>query len=72
MPDGCSGRSAPSSITQTARLADTLTTGVGNLIDADRPKESARLQAAQSQQSLATTALSIANAYPRWLGDLFR
>ncbi len=59
-------------VTQTGQLADSLTTGVGNLVDADLPKESARLQAAQTQQSLATTALSIANAYPRWLGELFR
>ncbi len=59
-------------VAQTGQLADTLETGVGNLVDADLPQESARLEAAQSRQSLAVTALSIANAYPRWLADLFR
>ncbi|WP_419320097.1 flagellin [Caulobacter sp. ErkDOM-E] len=59
-------------VAQTGQLADTLETGVGNLVDADLPQESARLEAAQSRQSLAVNALSIANAYPRWLADLFR
>jgi flagellin len=47
-----------------SKLADTLTTGVGNLVDADLAKESARLQALQVQQQLGAQALSIANQSP--------
>ncbi len=43
------------------KLADQPTSGVGNLVEAELAKESARLQALQVQQQLATQALSIAN-----------
>ena len=54
------------------QLTDQLTAGVGNLVDADLAKESARLQALQVQQQLGTQALSIANAAPQVILTLFR
>jgi flagellin len=55
-----------------SKLTDQLTAGVGNLVDADLAKESARLQALQVQQQLGTQALSIANAAPQVILSLFR
>ncbi|HBV12647.1 MAG TPA: flagellin, partial [Brevundimonas sp.] len=46
--------------------------GIGNLVDADLGKESAKLQAAQIRQQLAAQTLSIANQQPEWLLTLFR
>jgi flagellin len=54
------------------KLKDVLTSGVGNLVDADLAKESARLQALQVQQQLGTQALSIANSAPQVILQLFR
>jgi flagellin len=42
-------------------LVNSLTTGVGNLVDADLAAESATLQALQTKQQLGIQALSIAN-----------
>ena len=53
-------------------LTDTLTTGIGNLVDADLAKESARLQALQVQQQLGAQALSIANTAPQIILSLFK
>ncbi|HEY0053173.1 MAG TPA: flagellin, partial [Caulobacteraceae bacterium] len=53
-------------------LSDTLTTGIGNLVDADLAKESARLQALQVQQQLGAQALSIANTAPQVILSLFK
>lgn len=55
-----------------SKLADALETGVGNLVDADLAKESARLQALQVQQQLGAQALSIANSAPQIVLSLFR
>ena len=55
-----------------SKLTDALTVGVGNLVDADLPKESARLQALQVQQQLGAQALSIANSAPQIILQLFR
>jgi flagellin len=54
------------------KLNDVLTTGVGNLVDADLAKESASLQALQVQQQLGAQALSIANNAPQIILSLFR
>jgi flagellin len=54
------------------QLTDQLTAGVGNLVDADLAKESARLQALQVQQQLGTQALSIANQAPQVILQLFK
>lgn len=55
-----------------SKLTDVLESGVGNLVDADLAKESARLQGLQVQQQLGAQALSIANSAPRIILDLFR
>tara|TARA_A100001391_G_scaffold200819_1_gene186186 strand:+ start:776 stop:1609 length:834 start_codon:yes stop_codon:yes gene_type:complete len=53
------------------KLEDSLTEGVGNLVDADLAKESARLQALQVKQQLGVQALSIANSEPQIILNLF-
>jgi flagellin len=58
--------------TQAQNTQDVLTTGVGNLVDANMAKESASLLAEQTKQQLATQALGIANAAPQLLLQLFR
>ena len=55
-----------------SKLSDTLETGIGNLVDADLAKESARLQALQVKQQLGVQALSIANKAPGVILSLFR
>ena len=55
-----------------SKLADTLEAGVGNLVDADLARESARLQALQVQQQLGVQALSIANQAPQVILSLFK
>ena len=54
------------------KLNDVLETGIGNLVDADMARESARLQALQVQQQLGAQALSIANQAPQIILQLFR
>lgn len=54
------------------KLMDSLEVGVGNLVDADLAKESARLQALQVQQQLSIQALSIANQAPQSILSLFQ
>jgi flagellin len=54
------------------KLQDTLEAGVGNLVDADLAKESAKLQALQTKQQLGIQALSIANQAPQTILSLFR
>jgi len=55
-----------------SKLTDSLTSGVGALVDADLEETSARLQALQVQQQLATQSLSIANQAPQAILSLFR
>lgn len=55
-----------------SNLSDAMTTGIGSLVDADMEAVSARLQALQVQQQLATQSLSIANQQPQNLLALFR
>jgi len=54
------------------KLQDTLDNGVGNLVDADLAKESAKLQSLQTKQQLGVQALSIANQSTSALLGLFR
>ena len=56
----------------TSKLSDVVTTGIGNLVDADLAKESANLQALQVRQQLGVQALSIANQAPQTILSLFR
>ena len=53
-------------------LSDTVSKGIGNLVDADLAKESARLQSLQIKQQLGAQALSIANQSPQVIMSLFR
>lgn len=54
------------------KLSDAIETGIGNLVDADLAKESARLQSLQVKQQLGLQALSIANQAPSAVLSLFR
>lgn len=54
-----------------SRLSDTLEQGIGNLVDADLAKESARLQSLQVKQQLGVQALSIANQAPQTILSFF-
>ncbi len=54
------------------KLSDALEAGVGNLVDADLAKESAKLQALQTKQQLGVQALGIANQTPQLVLSLFR
>jgi flagellin len=53
-------------------LTDTLDQGVSSMVDAEMEEEAARLQALQTQQQLATQALSMANSSPQSVLSLFR
>lgn len=55
-----------------SKLSDTLTAGIGNLVDANMAKESAMLQSLQVKQQLGVQALSIANRAPSITLSLFR
>ncbi|MFP5076343.1 flagellin [Rhizobium sp. YIM 134829] len=55
-----------------ADLRDTITKGVGRLVDADMNEESTRLKALQTQQQLGIQALSIANSDSQNILSLFR
>jgi flagellin len=55
-----------------SKLMDSLRAGIGTLVDADMEAASARLQALQVQQQLATQSLSIANQAPQNILALFR
>ena len=54
------------------KLQDAIDAGVGNIVDADLAKESAKLQALQTKEQLGFQALSIANQGPGNLLSLFR
>lgn len=54
-----------------SKTADALTTGVGNLVDADLNKEAALLKAGEARQAMATTSLATANGQTAWLLALF-
>jgi len=69
---GAESKQIDAHITFVSKLSDVLTTGVGNLVDADMAKDSARLQALQVQQQLGAQSLSIANQAPQVVLSLFR
>jgi flagellin len=54
------------------KLSDTLTAGIGQLVDANMAQESAMLQSLQVKQQLGVQALSIANQAPQTILALFR
>ena len=55
-----------------SKLSDAIEGGIGNLVDADLAKESAKLQALQVKQQLGVQALAIANQAPQTIISLFR
>lgn len=69
---GAASRKIDAQSTFTSKLSDTIEAGIGNLVDADLAKESARLQALQVKQQLGVQALSIANQAPQTITSLFR
>jgi flagellin len=69
---GTGSKSFDTHLTFVGKLQDALDAGVGNLVDADLAKESARLQALQTKQQLGVQALSIANSSTSILLGLFR
>ena len=69
---GTSSNAITTSLTFTSNLSSALTTGVGNLVDADVAAESATLTALQTKQQLGVQALSIANTASSTLLSLFK
>jgi flagellin len=69
---GTGSKALGSHATFIQKLQDTIDAGVGNLVDADLAKESAKLQALQTKQQLGVQALSIANQSSSILLALFR
>jgi flagellin len=69
---GAQAKQIEAHTTFVSKLVDTLESGIGNLVDADLAKESARLQALQVQQQLGAQSLSIANQAPQIILSLFR
>jgi flagellin len=69
---GAQAKQIAAHTTFVSKLTDTLEAGIGNLVDADLAKESARLQALQVQQQLGAQALSIANQAPQIILSLFQ
>jgi flagellin len=69
---GTGSKSLGSHLEFVGKLQDSIDAGVGNLVDADLAKESAKLQALQTKQQLGVQALSIANQSSSILLGLFR
>jgi len=69
---GTSSTGLDTHLTFVGKLQDSLDAGVGNLVDADLAKESARLQSLQTKQQLGIQALSIANQSSSSILSLFR
>ncbi|WP_297802852.1 flagellin [uncultured Brevundimonas sp.] len=69
---GTKSKSLDRQLSFVSKLQDSLETGIGNLVDADLAKESARLTALQTKQQLGVQALSIANSSSSILLGLFR
>jgi flagellin len=69
---GTSSTGLDTHLTFVGKLQDSLDAGVGNLVDADLAKESAKLQSLQTKQQLGIQALSIANAGSQSILSLFR
>jgi flagellin len=69
---GTGSKALQSHLDFVGKLQDSIDVGVGNLVDADLAKESAKLQALQTKQQLGVQALSIANQSSSILLGLFR
>jgi flagellin len=69
---GTSSKALEAHMTFIGNLQDSVTAGIGNLVDADLAKESAKLQSLQTKQQLGVQALSIANQAPQTVLSLFK
>jgi flagellin len=69
---GSGSKSLSTHLTFVNKLQDAIDAGIGNIVDADLAKESAKIQALQTKQQLGFQALSIANQGPSSLLSLFR
>ncbi len=69
---GTSSKAVDNHLAFVGKLQDSITAGIGNLVDADLAKESAKLQALQTKQQLGIQALSIANQSTSTVLSLFR
>ena len=69
---GTGSKSLGSHLNFINKLQDSIDIGIGNLVDADLAKESAKLQSLQTKQQLGVQALSIANQSSAILLGLFR
>ncbi|RJL16385.1 flagellin [Paracoccus siganidrum] len=69
---GAAGKRITDQANFVSKLADSLTSGIGAMVDADMEAASARLQALQTQQQLGIQSLSIANQAPAAILSLFR
>ena len=69
---GSGSKALATHLTFVNKLQDAIDAGVGNIVDADLAKESAKIQALQTKQQLGFQALSIANQGPSSLLSLFR
>ena len=69
---GTKSKAFETHLTFVSKLQDSLEVGVGNLVDADLAKESAKFQALQTKQQLGVQALSIANQSSQSILSLFR
>lgn len=69
---GTSSKAVDNHLEFVGKLQDSITAGIGNLVDADLAKESAKLQALQTKQQLGIQALSIANQSTSTVLSLFR
>ena len=69
---GTQSKSVGRQLTFVNKLQDATEAGIGNLVDADLAKESAKLTALQTKQQLGVQALSIANSSSSILLSLFR
>ena len=69
---GSASRKIEGQLSFNSKLSDVIESGIGNLVDAELAKESAKLQALQVKQQLGVQALSIANQAPQTITSLFR
>ncbi|HEX7943741.1 MAG TPA: flagellin [Phenylobacterium sp.] len=69
---GTGSKALDSHLAFVGKQQDALEVGIGNLVDADLAKESAKLQSLQTKQQLGVQALSIANQSSQSVLSLFR
>ena len=69
---GVDSKAMDNQLSLVSNLQDVLTTGIGNLVDADVARESANLTALQTKQQLGVQSLSIANTAPQIILSLFK